>query len=223
MVRNFLNHQVNNNALLWSILTLAISLIMSQVYWSYGWGDLLAASPKGVFGEGQYWRLFTSSFIHGDLSHFLSNSVMLSIMGYFVTYHYGVWIYPVISFLFGILINLIVIWNYPPEASLVGASGIVYYLWGFWLVNFILIQRQITLNRRLMKATAVGIFILVPTTFKPQVSYYAHGVGLFLGIVSGLFYYFINFKKIRSYEVWEEVIEEEVEEDEEDEEVKYLH
>jgi rhomboid protease GluP len=175
---------------------------MSNLYWYSPLGDYLAASPQKVFGQSEYWRLFTSSFIHGDMAHFLSNSVMLSLMGYFVAYHFKSIMFPVTSFIAGIFINLIVIWNFPPEVSLVGASGIVYYLWGFWLVNYICIQKHIPLARRFMKATAIGIIVLAPSEFRAQVSYYAHGVGLVLGVAVGVVYYLFNKTKIHSVEQW---------------------
>lgn len=213
LVRNFLNLKLNHNALLWSLIALASCFLMSQLYWHNPVGEYLAANPKLVFEQGEYWRLFTSSFIHGDLAHFLSNSIMLTIMGYFVSYHYGTLMYPMLGFVAGILINFLVLLTHPPHVSLVGASGIVYYLWGFWLILYLMIQRHIPLHRRLMKITAVGIIVLVPTEFRPQVSYLAHGVGLGLGILFGFTYYLFNYKKIRSHEVWEDIYEEIEEED----------
>ena len=76
-----------------------------------------------------------------------------------------------------------------------------------------------------MKVLAVGIFVLAPTEFKANVSYLAHGVGIVLGGLTGLIYYFLNREKIRSYEVWEPVYEE-VNEDLNDEAIrtaKYFH
>lgn len=185
---------------------------MSFLYWNHPIGEYLAASPRTVFGMGEYWRLFTSSLIHADLSHFLSNSFMLAIMGYFVNYHYGAVAFPLLAFLFGILINLVVIWNYPADTSLVGASGVVYWLWGFWLILYIGIQRHISIYRRFMKVSVVGLFVLLPGEFRAQTSYFAHGVGLLLGMFFGLVYFLINAKKFYASEVWTEVIEIEDEE-----------
>ncbi|MBT7611564.1 MAG: rhomboid family intramembrane serine protease [Bacteriovoracaceae bacterium] len=209
LVRNFLSGKKDNKALHWSILALFTCLIMSRIYWSFnpGWGELLAASPDKVFRDGEYWRLFTSSFIHADLSHLLANSYMLGVMGYFVNYHYGAITYPILGFVAGIFINLIVISDFTGKSTLVGASGVVYYLWGFWLILYIFIQRHVPLNRRLMKVTAIGIFVLAPSQFKPQVSYYAHVVGLFLGMISGFTYYLKNRRQYHSYEVWEDIVE----------------
>lgn len=201
--RNFLNLKSSKgSALLWSLATLLVCLIMSIVYWETAWGDYLAASPIKVFEGKEYWRLFTSSLIHADLSHYLSNSLMLGVMGYFVYDHYRAWMFPALAFTVGVLINLIVIWTYPPEVSLVGASGVVYYLWGFWLILYICIQKHIPFIRRLMKVSGVGLFVLIPSEFHPNVSYYAHAVGLVLGIIFGLIYYLWNRKYIHSFEVW---------------------
>jgi rhomboid protease GluP len=209
LVRNFLSGKKDNKALFWSVLALFSCLLMSHVYWNFnpGLGEMLAASPNKVFRDGQYWRLFTSTFIHADMSHLLANSYMLAVMGYFVNYHYGAKAYPIFGFIAGIFINLIVISDFSGNNTLVGASGVVYYLWGFWLVLYIFIQRHVSLNRRFMKVTAVGIFVLAPAEFKPQVSYYAHAVGLVLGVISGFAYYLKNRSKYHSYEIWEDVVE----------------
>lgn len=207
LVRNFLSlKKTENSAYKWSFLALVLCYIMSFLYWTHPQGELLEANPDMVFGKNQYWRLFTSSFIHGDLNHLLSNSLMLGVMGYFVNYHYGKIIFPLLGFLSGILINLIVIWNHPPEVSLVGASGVVHWLWGFWLVLYIAIQRSVPMPRRIMKVMAVGLFVLLPTEFNAQTSYYAHGVGLGLGVLIGLVYFFFFAKKIYSYEQWEQEV-----------------
>lgn len=141
---------------MWSVGTLALCYFLSSVYWGLipGWSDYLAVSPKSIFEGKEYWRLFTSSFIHGDLAHFLSNSLMLTIMGYFVAHHHGSLMFPFISFLAGILINLIVMLKfdyYGENITLVGASGVVHYLWGFWFVTYFFIDRHLSINRRLMR------------------------------------------------------------------------
>jgi rhomboid protease GluP len=208
--QHFLKRKFASKAKHWSLGTLLACYIMSLFYWnSPELSQFLAASPNKVFEMKEYWRLFTSSFIHADLGHFLSNSLMLTLMGYFVSHYFGSIMYPILGFLGGILINLIVIWDYPEHQSLIGASGIVHYLWGFWLINFLFIQKEITFARRFMKIIAVGIFILVPTEFKSNVSYYAHGVGLVLGLLFGLIYFLINRKRIKSYEQWEAIYDDE--------------
>lgn len=213
LLKNHLSRKSSEGfAIQWVLFSLIVCYAMSFLYWNHPIGEYLAATPGKVFGAKEYWRLFTSSLIHADLSHFLSNSYMLIIMGYFVNYHYGAFVFPFVSFLFGILINLIVIGNYSTETSLVGASGVVYWLWGFWLVLYIGIQRHISITRRLMKVSVVGLFVLVPSEFRAQTSYFAHGIGLLFGMIFGLVYFLINVKKFYASEVWTDVVEFEDEE-----------
>lgn len=225
LVRNFLNRKQTNHGVVITLTTLAICFLMSNLYWHTPMNDFLAASPERVLTNNEYWRLFTSSFIHGDLEHLLSNSFMLTLMGYFVSSQYGIKIFPILSFLMGIAINGIVISTFETDIKLVGASGIVYFLWGYWLVLYLFIQRHIPLHRRLMKIFAIGIFILAPSSYRANVSYLAHGVGLLLGIISGFIYYGIYHKKIRAFEIWEEIEQEDegISEDSINEERNLLH
>jgi len=176
------------------------------MYWQ-GVIDVEASVTK-VFSEGEYWRLFTSSFLHGSLDHLLSNSLMLGLMSYFIVSHYGLVIYPFLSFLMGAVINFIVLYFAKGELTIVGASGVVYFLWGFWLVLYLFIQRHISYSRRVINSFAIALIVLVPTTYSATTSYFAHFLGLVLGIINGICYYGIYRKEILSNEKFEVIIEE---------------
>jgi membrane associated rhomboid family serine protease len=200
---NFLSKPRFNHALLISLGFLSICFIFSNIYWGeqYPIAKLLQATPHLVFEEHQYWRLITSCLIHGDLNHLLSNAFMLTLMGYYVSAFYGVLLFPLLSLLMGALTNYFVLLNFDdPNTSIVGASGIVYYLWGFWLSLYLCIQRHVTLNRRFMKITAISIVVLIPSQFQANVSYLAHAVGFGLGVFSALLYFLINKRFIFSFE-----------------------
>jgi membrane associated rhomboid family serine protease len=87
-----------------------------------------------------------------------------------------------------------------PEIGLVGASGVVYFLWGLWLTLYLLIDRTVSLSRRFMKITAITILMLVPSTFEPGVSYMAHFLGLVCGVLWATTYYIFKRKRILSYD-----------------------
>ena len=171
-------------------------------------GDLLQAKPSLVFEGGQWWSLFTSSFIHGDLSHLLSNSLMLTLMGYFVASYYGGWVFPGVSFLAGGLINYLTISTHVQDVALVGASGVVYFLWGFWLVLFLFLERHVSVPRRLMKIAAISLAVLVPTSYQPNVSYLAHGIGLLVGVGVGMLYYIVKRTYLHSFEEYRTIVDE---------------
>ena len=160
LTHNILSRRPQSNAWSWILVTLISCYLMSYLYWNFnpGIGQYFSASPQKVFEAKEYWRLFTSSFIHADMAHFLSNSLMLTVMGYFVNYHYGSLIYPLFGFVSGIFINLYVIWNFSPNSTLVGASGVVHYLWGFWFITYVFNSDQYLLQSSLNESFSSRYF-----------------------------------------------------------------
>jgi rhomboid protease GluP len=203
--RNYLTKRKFSYGKLAAFSIIGICLVLSNFYWdkSHVLSSYLSASQSLVFEKGEYWRLFTTSFVHGDLEHFLSNSLMLFILTYFVTSFYGVLTSIGVSFSMGMLINFITISQYNQDTTLVGASGIVYFLWGFWLILYVCIEKQMSLIRRLVRVMGIFFILLIPTTYSPNTSYMAHYVGLIIGMVNGLIYYGLNYSKILSFEVWD--------------------
>ncbi|MCB0387066.1 MAG: rhomboid family intramembrane serine protease, partial [Bdellovibrionales bacterium] len=176
-------------------LWLTLMVVSSWAAWSdptlIEWGS--AIGPNIVNG-GELWRLVTAQFLHSDLGHLLSNGYMILILGFFVHSYFGWLVFPVAALIGGALVNLFTIMAYPPEARLLGASGVVYWLAGFWLVLFLLIERQRSWPQRLLRVAGVGLLILFPSEFQPKVSYLAHAWGFFLGVVFGSIYFVSRFK-----------------------------
>lgn len=175
---------------------------MSQIYWIYPEGELLFASRANIFAEGEYWRLVTSTFIHGDLSHFLANSLMLFILSVVTYSFYGAFFTTTFVILSGTIINLLTLYSHSKEISLVGASGVVYCLWGFWLILYFCLERHKTVIGRILRIGAVFLVLLVPSSYDPQTSYRAHYIGFVVGVFIGLFYFAARFRKLYSFEKW---------------------
>lgn len=186
------------------ILVLGLCLLASCAYWnpSLGYSHQLSASHTSAVESRQYWRLFTTSFVHADLKHLLSNSLMLGFLTYFITSFYGVFISIGLSFTVAIISNFLVLSLYDSSTTLVGASGVVYYLWGFWMVLYLLLQRQYSLVNRFLRMGAVFLVLLVPTEYQKNTSYLTHYVGFGLGFVIGGGYYLLNKSKLLKSEVW---------------------
>lgn len=203
-VSNYLSQEKYPYGLLAAIGVISLCFIFSLFYWDsdQAFSSLLAANPEAVFEKNEYWRVFTSVFVHSSMEHLLSNSMMLFILTYFVTAFFGFWVSPVLSFVAGGIINLLVLATFERNITLVGASGVVYYLWGYWLILFLLIERQISWPRRLVKVVGLFLILLVPTTYAPSTSYLAHYTGFVLGILSGGVAYPILRQKIIRHEKW---------------------
>lgn len=182
---------------------LALCVVLSSFYWHHSDGGQLLAKANLVFDGGQYYRLLTSLFIHGDLKHLLSNSFMLLILSYYVIEYYGLKIFFSYAIIFGVITNAITLKTMAPEIGLLGASGVVYFLWGLWLSLYVFIERGVDLSRRFMKVVAITIFLLIPSSFDPQVSYMAHGVGFGAGLIAGVGHFLVFKKRIRAREEYQ--------------------
>lgn len=185
-----------------AIASVAILFGASLVYWSdaLGIASLLPASRQSVYFRGEYWRLVTAMLVHADFQHFLSNGVVLAVLAFLLYGYYGFAVYPGGSLLFGAVVTAISLRTYSAQTSLVGASGLVYLMAGFWLVMYLLVERRSSLGKRLIRATGFGVIVLVPTAFDHAVSYRTHFIGLLVGIAWALGYFAKHKQRLRAAE-----------------------
>lgn len=190
-----------------ALASLGLCLIVSMFYWdpNQAISSILPASYNMVFVKAEYWRLFTAVFAHADLDHLLSNSLMLLFLSYFVTSFYG-WKVFLYLFFCGGLINAATVSWIGGDGLLVGASGVVYCLWGFWLSLYVLIAKKYTLINRLFRVGAIFLVLLIPTTYSPSTSYFAHYFGFCLGAFSGILYYFGSGRRPSKVEVEQDLL-----------------
>lgn len=167
--------------------------------------EALHANGQMVFGEGKYWRAFTTTFIHADYKHLAHNSVFFTGLAILLNNYFGNMVFPLMSLLMGGVINLIVLKFYPPQVFLVGISGVVYFMAAFWLTQYLLIERTIKFGSRLIIAVGLILIFLAPeAVLKEEVSYLAHAVGFLLGIPMALIFYYLNRTQILHYDRWVE-------------------
>ncbi len=167
----------------------------------------MPASASTVFDQHQVWRLWTTLFAHGDLGHLLNNSLLFLPLTYLLTSYFGLYLFPVLGLILGGLVNFIVLKTLPLETSLIGMSGVVYYLGASWLTLFVLIDSRKSLKRRFAIALFLTVMLFAPQTYTPQISYLSHLLGYALGIVTAGIYYLVYRQKILSAEVREYLIE----------------
>jgi rhomboid protease GluP len=210
----FSNHRVRETLLSrkpreWSLevsaLFLSTILGISLLAWRNGAALLptLAATSEGVFKRREYWRLLTAVAVHADVMHVLSNVILLTFFTYLLFGYFGFWVFPVLSLAMAGLTNYISLLTYPSEVSLLGASGLVYWMAGFWLSMYLLVERSVDPGKRVLRVVCLALLVLVPSTFQANVSYRTHAIGLGLGVVSALVYFQRNRESIRAAEVVE--------------------
>ena len=169
-----------------ALLLYAACLGVSMIYWRSPYGKLLPISGQTFFGENQYWRALSALFVHADIGHLMSNGPMFLIFGWYLHAYFGSKTFPFMALILGVLTNIFTAFANDARVSLVGASGMVYAMVSLWLVLYVRhdVQRPVTV--RIVRGLAFSLVVMFPSTFRPEVSYLAHGIGFALGIVMGL-------------------------------------
>ncbi len=200
---NYLKHKHFPHGTLVALGTLTLCFVFSLYSWAPEGSGLFGANFNKVIGQGEFYRLFTATFAHGDLDHLLSNSLMLVFLSYFVYSFYGPLIFSA-SFIMSAIINLATITYLGGDSTLVGASGMVYFLWGLWLALYVAIQKNLSLPSRLLRVGALFLVLLIPTTYSPSTSYFAHYFGFALGALGAGVYFIFSPKRPSKEEIEEE-------------------
>ena len=138
--------------------------------------------------QGEYYRLFTSMFLHLDLMHWGFNSLALYIFGRDVERYFGHVRFAIIYVLGGLAGSLgSLIYT---DAASIGASGAIFALFGAYGI-YIYIHRHIygeAANLRLRQLFFLAVFNII-IGFSPgsNIDNAAHLGGLFGGFILGWF------------------------------------
>jgi rhomboid protease GluP len=192
----------------WSYPVVSVLLLIflgcSSLLWGHHeFASRLTASREEIFQQHEYYRLFTTLAMHANLGHFLGNAIFFGIFGFLLNSYFGFLWFPVLSIFFGAIINAFTLALYPPNTVLLGASGVVYFMAGAWATLFILVERKSHWLKRVMAAMAVSLILFFPTSYEPEVSYLAHGIGFAIGIAVAFIYFQFARTRIRREELWE--------------------
>jgi rhomboid protease GluP len=199
-----LSQKPREESLLIALLSVMVLLFVSLFCWrNPSLLNLLAASRHQVVGEQEYWRLLTTIAIHADLTHFLSNAILFAFFTFLLYGYFGFWLFPVAVAALGSLTNYLSLLTYPENIQLIGASGLVYLMAGFWLTAYVLVERSHPLKRRVLVALGIALIVLVPSNLSPQVSYRTHAIGCGIGIIVALGYFQARKEQIRSLETFQ--------------------
>lgn len=137
--------------------------------------------PAAVLHDGQWWRIFTSAFLHGGLLHIGVNMLSLWFLGRFMEYVIGPWRMLLVYVVSLVAAGLGVVYFSPPLVPTVGASGAIFGLFGaLFAIGFKLGKPGMELIR-----ANVGILVLnlIITFTVPAISWQAHISGLLAGFV----------------------------------------
>ena len=129
--------------------------------------------------SGEYWRLLTSGFLHGNLVHIATNMISLYLLGLPLERILGRGRFLVIYLLSLLGSSVSVLLFSAPVSLTIGASGAVYGLMGALLVTFKRLRYDL---RQLIVVIALNVWV----TFQfAGISWQGHLGGLVVGAVVG--------------------------------------
>jgi rhomboid protease GluP len=150
------------------------------------WGGNLRALTL----DGELWRLFTSTFMHGGIIHLLFNMYAALQVGFILETNIGKYRYIVSYLACGILASIASI-AFKDNIVSVGASGAIFGLYGLLLSLLITKRLNIPQEARKNLLTSTSIFIGYNLMFgfaKEGIDNAAHIGGLISGFLIGFIY-----------------------------------
>lgn len=137
--------------------------------------------------EGEYWRLFSATFLHSGIMHLGFNGLSLFIFGQMVERWYGHARFALVYVLSG-LAGSVSSYLFNSIAIGAGASGAIFGVIGA-LAAFFLIQRRAFGKYAQNSLFGIGVIIAINIFFgisTPGIDNWAHGGGLVSGFLLGL-------------------------------------
>ena len=182
---------MNAPVILWMTIIALVVLIIDQVT-LMNFTLLFGSRRTSLFDPMQYVRLFTHVMVHTNLSHYVSNFMMILAIGPMVEEKYGsdrLIIITVLTALITGLVNVI----FFPLTVVIGASGIVFML--ILMASFTNIrQGKLPVTVLLVAILYIGNEIMLGLFTVSSISRISHIVGGLCGAVFGVV---VHAKKLR--------------------------
>lgn len=202
LVKTWISGKMRQEAYYWTLGAVILIQFLSFWYWSQIDIEKWFLLTRESIDKAEYWKLWTSLFLHQDLGHFLSNLVLFVPFSLLLNGYFGFWVFPFGALFISGLMNYMVIMTMPLKTGLLGISGTVYMMAAVWLVLNFFIERHDGFFKRFLKITGIAIALLFPTSFVENVSYLSHGLGFLMGVGFGVLVFYLNRQKFRKNEVY---------------------
>jgi rhomboid protease GluP len=180
--------------LTYSIIGINVVIYIISSLLSHNIADMdmkVLASMGALFGpyvvfKGEWWRLFTSIFLHAGMMHILMNMFSLYLIGRGLEMYFEKKAYILIYVFSGLLGAMASLYMHPQSLG-IGASGAIFGIFGalagFFLANKDKIESQ---SKAFMKDFAIVLGInLVLGLSMPSIDVSAHIGGLVIGFIGG--------------------------------------
>lgn len=156
--------------------------------------DLGELNPVAILTKNEYWRFFTSIFLHGSVSHLFNNLIVLLFMGTMLEKELGHRTFAVLYVLVGVFGNISsfymkVMGHYMVPS--IGASGVAFGMDGILLSLLLFSSRRVNKDSVLRVAFAILLSLYCGFT-GDHIDNAAHVGGLIAGFVLGSITCIIN-------------------------------
>jgi rhomboid protease GluP len=190
--------------LLWGWLMLVIFRLSAVDYPSI---PSFAQMDSKAVSAGEWWRLFTATFLHGDLAHLFANAATGVVLLGLAMARYGAGCGLLAAYLAGAAGNLAGFLIYNGAYQGLGASGMVMGALGLLSMPNLPIRKMGgPATRHMIKSALAGVllFVLLGTNAKSDVIAHLGGfvTGLFFGVVLQLLPHGIALRKRFSCGSW---------------------
>ena len=177
-----------------NVLVFVIMVFAGLGFISFDGRDLLAwgADYRPKTANGEWWRLFTSMFLHGGLVHLFGNMYGLIFAGIFLEPLLGKLKYASAYLICGLVSSLASIWWHPATIS-IGASGAIFGLYGVLAALLTTNTATIGNKKGILGFCLVFVVLNLVIGLTGGIDNAAHVGGLLCGLVIGyLFHFFGN-------------------------------
>jgi len=159
----------------------------------FGWSEIHAGiRPMGMMdnaalAEGEWWRLFTATWLHADLAHLVANLVFGFLFLGLAMGRYGPGVGMLAAYLAGVGGNALTWLVYDPTHRGLGASGVVMGALGLIAVQSLPVLRRPNANIFKLFAAGIlaGILLFVFLGTSPGTDVVAHFGGFITGLLLG--------------------------------------
>jgi rhomboid protease GluP len=176
-----------------SLITINIVLFFTlnnPIYIEYFYNLVLINS--NVLDQFEIWRLLTSMFMHGDLSHLISNMFGLLLFGTYVEQSISKVKYFFIYIISGLIGNLFTLILYPSYIISYGASGAL-----FGIIGVVVVIIYFEGDRFFLILATLYLLYFIASSFGPGINLWAHLFGLASGSIFALVNHFLEKKNLK--------------------------
>jgi membrane associated rhomboid family serine protease len=171
------------SSLLWVLLNVLF-------YWlSEVRADTRAAGMMdgAALAHGEWWRLFTATWLHADLAHIATNLVFGFLFLGLVMGRYGPGVGLLAAYLAGVGGNIIAWLVYGETHHGLGASGVVMGALGLLTIQSVALLKRRNANARRLFASGIlaGVLLFVLLGLSPEADVVAHLGGFITGLLLG--------------------------------------